>query len=99
MTQAVTVKRRAYEDLGVRVYFELDITSYTTGGEALTATELELGSVEWETMSQLAPKEGQSHKAAFILSSKKVKVFSTGTTEATATTDLGTFAGSVIGHP
>ena len=71
----------------------IDITSYTTDGEALTAVLLGLGAIDKVFVSS----SEKGYMAAWDEANAKLKVMTAAATQAASTTDCGTFELLVLG--
>lgn len=96
MTRAIT-KRQDEEIISARLKMrvvDIDITSYATGGESITPSEVGLNEIYFVDVT---PTEN-AYTYAWDSANNKLKAFTAPTTEATATTDVGTAILKVYGY-
>ncbi len=73
---------------------DIDISSYATGGESITPSEVGLTGIYWV---DVMPTEN-AYTYAWDEANNKLKTFTAPTTETTATTDVGTAVLKVWGY-
>jgi hypothetical protein len=96
MTNAVTVKRTTIESDAHVVYAQMDITSYTTGGETLTPASFGLDSINFDEVIPYSKENGYMFK--IDVTNKKVMAYTAADTQVTAAVDVGIVGLRLVGN-
>jgi len=94
MTNTLTVVDRQVEGLNRTVYATMDVTSYTTDGETLSATIFGLTGLKY--IEVCSAENGYMFAANAAMS--KLLCFTAAATQAAATTDVGVVRLRVVGY-